>query len=221
MVIDRYEIGERQTSACGVPTLWLEALDLMGSHQQTFGELVIHTPRTPPVTSCRGPSRRSITAALRPACRSGRFQFETAKVNSRDGNAVHTDRGELRAPLIVDALGGAGYSAAARRSNRRTPTCHAASRSIRTAPATTSRSGSTVSTYPPATAGAFRPTARSVSASARSTRASTSRTQLCSSPRIWSAIPSATRATGFRTGSARRPRAGSSSPATPPVTACR
>src|ERR1700760_1743551 len=44
VVIDRYEIGERQTSACGIPTLWLEALDLMGSHQQTFGEVVIHSP---------------------------------------------------------------------------------------------------------------------------------------------------------------------------------
>ena len=29
-MIDRYEIGERQTSACGIPTEWLEALDLMG-----------------------------------------------------------------------------------------------------------------------------------------------------------------------------------------------
>src|SRR5271154_1372700 len=44
LVIDRYEIGERQTSACGIPTEWLEVLDLMGSRRQTFGELVIHTP---------------------------------------------------------------------------------------------------------------------------------------------------------------------------------
>ena len=44
LVIDRYEIGERQTSACGIPTSWLEALDLMEAHQQTFDELVIHTP---------------------------------------------------------------------------------------------------------------------------------------------------------------------------------
>src|ERR1700759_4200080 len=44
MLVDRYEIGERQPSACGIPTLWLEALDLMGAHQQRFGELVIHTP---------------------------------------------------------------------------------------------------------------------------------------------------------------------------------
>jgi len=31
--------------------------------------------------------------------------FHTAKVNGRTGNTVHTDRGELSAPLIVDALG--------------------------------------------------------------------------------------------------------------------
>src|SRR5437764_3557742 len=44
LVIDRYEIGEKQTSACGIPTRWLEVLDLTQSLQQTFGELVIHTP---------------------------------------------------------------------------------------------------------------------------------------------------------------------------------
>ena len=40
--------------------------------------------------------------------------FQTAKVNGRTGNMVHTDRGDLSAPLIVDALGwrrvlGSGY----------------------------------------------------------------------------------------------------------------
>src|SRR3954471_407974 len=45
IVLDRYEIGERQTSACGVPTRGLYALGLEESLQQTFGELVIHTPR--------------------------------------------------------------------------------------------------------------------------------------------------------------------------------
>jgi flavin-dependent dehydrogenase len=29
LIVDRYEIGERQTSACGIPTEWLENLDLM------------------------------------------------------------------------------------------------------------------------------------------------------------------------------------------------
>ena len=33
-LIDRYEIGERQTSACGIPTLWLEALDLLNHLQK-------------------------------------------------------------------------------------------------------------------------------------------------------------------------------------------
>src|SRR5579862_47778 len=46
LVVDRYEIGERQTSACGIPTSWLEAMELTGALQQTFGELVIHTPYT-------------------------------------------------------------------------------------------------------------------------------------------------------------------------------
>ena len=32
-------------------------------------------------------------------------ELETATVTGRDGLTVHTDRGELRAPLVVDALG--------------------------------------------------------------------------------------------------------------------
>src|ERR671935_1880577 len=46
LVLDRYEIGERQTSACAAPTAWLDALGLRDSIKQTFGELVIHTPHT-------------------------------------------------------------------------------------------------------------------------------------------------------------------------------
>src|SRR5947208_13275760 len=44
MVVDRYEIGERQTSACAAPTMWLERLGLGASIRQTFDELVVHTP---------------------------------------------------------------------------------------------------------------------------------------------------------------------------------
>src|SRR5947208_7799643 len=44
LVIDRYEIGERQTSACAAPTAWLERLGLGASIRQTFDELVVHTP---------------------------------------------------------------------------------------------------------------------------------------------------------------------------------
>ena len=106
MLIDRYEIGERQTSACGIPTLWLEALDLHQARQQTFGELVIHTPHTTvrydlPWTFSTF-DYRTLCEAL---AEQGSFEFETAKVHGRTGFTVHTDRGDIRAPLIVDGLG--------------------------------------------------------------------------------------------------------------------
>src|SRR5713101_3723505 len=43
LMIDRYDVGERQTSACAAPTDWLTNLGLGASIRQTFGELVIHT----------------------------------------------------------------------------------------------------------------------------------------------------------------------------------
>jgi digeranylgeranylglycerophospholipid reductase len=107
LVIDRYEIGERQTSACGIPTRWLGAMELTESLQQTFGELVIHTPHATarfdlPFTFSTF-DYRTLCGAL--AAQGGGFEFETAKVDTRRGNAVLTDRGEVRASLIVDALG--------------------------------------------------------------------------------------------------------------------
>jgi len=44
LVLDRYELGERQTSACAMPTGWVEALDLGESSRQSFDKLVAHTP---------------------------------------------------------------------------------------------------------------------------------------------------------------------------------
>ncbi|HEY3434447.1 MAG TPA: FAD-dependent oxidoreductase, partial [Solirubrobacterales bacterium] len=44
LMIDRYEIGERQTSACGIPTEWLRRLGLMEAERQRFDTLVMHTP---------------------------------------------------------------------------------------------------------------------------------------------------------------------------------
>jgi digeranylgeranylglycerophospholipid reductase len=106
MLIDRYEIGERQTSACGIPTLWLEALDLQAARQQTFGELVIHTPHA---TVRYDLPWTFSTFDYRTLCGlladQGEFEFETAKVDGRTGFTVHTDRGDIRAPLIVDGLG--------------------------------------------------------------------------------------------------------------------
>jgi flavin-dependent dehydrogenase len=106
LVIDRYEIGERQTSACGIPTAWLTALGLQEAMQQTFGELVIHSPHATvrfdlPWTFSTFDYRALCGLLAEPE----EFEFETAKVDHRQGDVVHTDRGEIRAPLIVDALG--------------------------------------------------------------------------------------------------------------------
>jgi digeranylgeranylglycerophospholipid reductase len=125
LVVDRYEIGERQTSACGIPTEWLRAMGLMGAERQRFDSLLMHTPhgdrryRLPWTFSTF--DYRELCELLWEQCDA---TFETAKVNGRraekrsisakigpsagrgdDGIAVETDRGVLSAPLVVDALG--------------------------------------------------------------------------------------------------------------------
>jgi flavin-dependent dehydrogenase len=106
MVIDRYEIGERQTSACAAPTAWLERLGVADSIRQTFDELLVHTPhgtarpKLPWTLSTFDYHELCVLLAAQ-----GDFEFETAKVDRRSGTTVHTDRGDLSAPLVVDALG--------------------------------------------------------------------------------------------------------------------
>jgi flavin-dependent dehydrogenase len=109
LMIDRYEIGERQTSACGIPTEWLQAMDLMSSLRQTFDELVVHTPRRTsrwqlPWTFSTF-DYRELCALMWDQAATPELEFETATVLSRSGDVVETDRGELSAPLIVDGLG--------------------------------------------------------------------------------------------------------------------
>jgi menaquinone-9 beta-reductase len=110
LVVDRYEIGERQTSACAMPTPWMEALDLMGSLRQSFSELVVHTPfhtsRWTLPWSFSTFDYRELCASMWSRASGGPdVEFETATVNGREGLTVYSDRGELRAPLVVDALG--------------------------------------------------------------------------------------------------------------------
>src|SRR6187200_692594 len=81
LVLDRYEIGERQTSACAAPTDWLVNLGLEDSILQTFGELVVHAPKR----SDRWPLPFTFsTFDYRQLCEllaaQGEFTFETAKV---------------------------------------------------------------------------------------------------------------------------------------------
>jgi flavin-dependent dehydrogenase len=107
LLLDRYEIGERQTSACAAPTEWLANLGLERSIRQTFGSLLVHTPER----TARWPLPWTFsTFDYRTLCRllweqAGDAVFETAKVDGRTGNVVHTDRGDVSAPLIVDGLG--------------------------------------------------------------------------------------------------------------------
>ena len=106
LMLDRYEVGERQTSACGIPTGWLKAMGLMGAHRQTFGELVVHTPHG----TSRWPLPWTFSTFDYPElCRllfeQSDCEFETAKVDGRSGHTLRTDRGDLTAPLIVDGLG--------------------------------------------------------------------------------------------------------------------
>ena len=107
LVLDRYEIGEKQTSACCAPTDWIVNLGLEGSIKQTFDTMVMHTQGAHvrwrlPYTFATFDYRRCCEL-LWAQC--GDAEFETAKVNGRTGDVVHTDRGDVRGKLIVDALG--------------------------------------------------------------------------------------------------------------------
>ena len=107
LVLDRYEIGERQTSACCAPTEWLENLGLEPSIRQTFDTMVMHTMgahvrwKLPYTFSTF--DYRQLCALLWEQC--GNARFETAKVDGRTRDTIHTDRGDVTAPLIVDGLG--------------------------------------------------------------------------------------------------------------------
>ncbi len=119
LVVDRYEIGERQTSACAVPTPWIDAMGVRRAARQELACMAFHTPhgssrfRLP--WSWTSFDYRTLCEELWAQC--GEARFEVAKVVKRnvagsgaegvpDGEiSISTDRGDLRAPLIVDALG--------------------------------------------------------------------------------------------------------------------
>src|SRR5215213_7677455 len=108
LVLDRYEIGERQTSACAAPTEWLRNMGVEASIRQTFDSLLVHTPG---VARARWSLPWTFSTFDYPQLcellwdQSGDADFETAKVSARTDSTVSTDRGDVTAPLIVDALG--------------------------------------------------------------------------------------------------------------------
>jgi flavin-dependent dehydrogenase len=129
LVLDRYEIGERATSACAAPTPWLHAMGVAGAIRQELPCMAFHTPhgsvryRLP--WSWSSFDYRELCRLLWAQC--GEARFAIAKVDGRAGNVagsgaegvaargnvagsgaeilVLSDRGPLTAPLVVDALG--------------------------------------------------------------------------------------------------------------------
>jgi len=127
LVVDRYEIGERATSACAVPTPWLRAMGVERAARQELPCMAFHTPhgsvryRLPWTWSSF--DYRTLCEELWAQCGEARFEIATvcnvagSGADARnvagsnpngvaDGEiSIHTDRGTLTAPLIVDALG--------------------------------------------------------------------------------------------------------------------
>jgi digeranylgeranylglycerophospholipid reductase len=114
LVVDRYEIGERATSACAAPTPWLHAMGVAASIRRELPAMTFTTPhgtvrfRLP--WSWAAFDYETLCAGLWDQCAPARF--ETAKVEGlgpRDeatgDQVVRTDRGNLTAALVVDALG--------------------------------------------------------------------------------------------------------------------
>jgi len=124
LLIDRYELGERATSACAAPTPWLQALGLSDAIRQEIPHMRFTTPhgsvryRLP--WSWSAFDYRHLCHLLYEQSGS-RFQTATVKgrlpvEETRAGEVISvvTDRGVLEAPLVVDALGwrrvlGSGY----------------------------------------------------------------------------------------------------------------
>jgi menaquinone-9 beta-reductase len=107
LVVDRYEIGERATSACAAPKPWLDAMGVAAAIRQTLPAMTFTTPharvrlRLP--WSWAAFDYAELCRLLWAQC--GPARFATAKVDGRARGGVVTDRGTLRAPLVVDAMG--------------------------------------------------------------------------------------------------------------------
>jgi len=106
LVVDRYEVGERATSACAAPTPWLHAMGVQEAIRQELPCMRFTTPhgsvRIELPWSWSAFDYRALCELLHAQSDA---RFETAKVERRTDDGVMTDRGELRAPLVVDALG--------------------------------------------------------------------------------------------------------------------
>ena len=97
LVLDRYEIGERATSACAAPTVWLKAMGVAGSIRQEIPCMRFTTPfgsfryRLP--WSWSSFDYRALCLLLWEQC--GEARFETAKVEGRAAAPADLDATSL------------------------------------------------------------------------------------------------------------------------------
>ena len=117
LVVDRYEIGERATSACAAPTPWLHAMGVERSIRQELPCMGFHTPhgsvrfRLP--WSWSSFDYRELCGALWEQCDA---RFEIAKVERRDG------RDGAHRPRDADGAADRRRARLAARARRRAPT---------------------------------------------------------------------------------------------------
>ncbi len=106
LVLDRDEIGAHPTSACAVPLPWLEALGVEASIREVLPDMTFTTPhgsvRVTLPWSWAAFDYAELCRLLWEQCDA---RFERALVTERVDGGVRTDRGDVLAPLVVDALG--------------------------------------------------------------------------------------------------------------------
>ena len=230
LIVDRYEIGERQTSACGIPTEWLEQLGLMGAERQRFDTLVIHTPhgdaryRLPWTFSTF--DYREMCGLLWEQCDAPLRDRQGRRPRRRRPTATGRSRSRptaARSPRRWSSTRSAGAACwpSATASSRPTRRSRAGSRCTRRA----AREDLEIwidRRYVPAGYGWSFPAGDEtrIGVGSFDPRFHVRRRPSCW-PRTSSATGSATRATGSPTSCAGRPSAASSSSATRPATACR
>jgi flavin-dependent dehydrogenase/YHS domain-containing protein len=107
LLLDRYEVGAHQTSACGTP-LWVpEALGVADSVLQVHRRVVVHAPsRTVSFDVSDAPyctfDYGAFCRGLLDQCR---VRFLRATVTGLTGGAVETTEGRFAAPCVVDCSG--------------------------------------------------------------------------------------------------------------------
>ena len=110
LVVDRYEIGERATSACAAPTPWLQAMGVAARDPPGAPVHDASTRRTARVRyrlpwSWSAFDYRELCEVLWAQCGDARFEIAKVERARRATTVAHRPRRRSRAPLIVDALG--------------------------------------------------------------------------------------------------------------------